>query len=46
MTLEEIKQSDKAFLLPKDIADVLGSDPQAIRIAARAGDLGFPGTFV
>lgn len=46
MTLEEIKQSDKAFLLPKDIADVLRSDPQAIRIAARAGDLGFPVTFV
>ena len=46
MTLEEIRRSDKAFLLPKDIAQVLGSSEQTIRVAARMGLLGFPVTFV
>lgn len=46
MTIQEIKQSTKAFLLPKDIAGVLGSSPQDIRVAARAGALGFPVMFV
>lgn len=46
MTLEEIRRSDKAFLLPKDIAPVLGSSEQTIRVAARMGLLGFPVTFV
>ena len=46
MTLEEIRRSDKAFLLPKDIAPVIGSNEQTIRVAARLGQLGFPVTFV
>lgn len=46
MTIEEIRQSDKAFLLPKDIAPVMGSNEQTIRVAARLGVLGFPVTFV
>ena len=46
MTIEEIRSSDKAFLLPKDICGVLGSNEQSIRVAARLGALGFPVTFV
>ena len=46
MTLQEIMQSEQAFLLPKDIAPVMGSNPQDIRVAARLGVLGFPVTFV
>lgn len=46
MTLEEIRKSDKVFLLPKDIAPVIGSNEQTIRVAARMGLLGFPVTFV
>lgn len=44
MTLDEIKNSDKAFLIPKDIAEVLECDPQLIRILARDNPqkLGFP----
>ena len=46
MTVEEIRRSDKAFLLPKDICGILGSNEQSIRVAARLGALGFPVTFV
>ena len=46
MTIEEIKKSDKVFLLPKDIAPVIGSNEQTIRVAARMGMLGFPVTFM
>lgn len=46
MTLEEIRASDKALLTAADIAPVLRSDPQAIRIAARDGLLGIPAIFV
>ena len=46
VTIQEIKSSDKAFLLPKDIAEILGSSPQDIRVSARAGALGFPVMFV
>lgn len=46
MTLQEIMQSEQAFLLPKDIAPVMGCNPQDIRVAARLGGLGFPVTFV
>lgn len=46
MTLDEIRKSDKAFLLPKDVAPILGSNEQTIRVAARLGVLGFPVTFV
>lgn len=44
MTLTELKASEKVFLTPVDIADVLGSDPQTIRIIARdcPERLGFP----
>lgn len=44
MTLDEIKSSDKVFLTPVDIADVIGSDPQTLRIIARdcPERLGFP----
>lgn len=44
MTLTEIKVSDKALLLAKDVAPVLGCDPHSIRIQAREypEQLGFP----
>lgn len=44
MTIEEIKASQKAYLIPADIAPVLGCDPQAIRfMAAECPErLGFP----
>lgn len=44
MTLAEIKQSDKALLLPADIAEVLDCDPHSIRVAAHCDPalLGFP----
>lgn len=35
MTLEEIKHSSKRFLTPAEIAVVLESDPQTIRLTAR-----------
>lgn len=46
MTMEEIKTSDKCFLIPTDVAEVIGCDPQYIRIAARdcPEQLGFPVT--
>lgn len=44
MTLTEIRSSDKLLLTPGDVAEVLGSDPQTIRIIARdcPERLGFP----
>lgn len=44
MTLSEIKASDKLTLTAADVAPVLGSDPQVIRIQARIEPeaLGFP----
>ena len=44
MTLEEIRVSDKTMLTPADIAEVLGADPQDIRVQARTAPekLGFP----
>lgn len=46
MTLEEIKRSDKLFLIAADIAPVLGCDPNLIRWEAQhePGRLGFPVT--
>lgn len=35
MTLDEIRNSTKEVLTPADIAQVLGADPQDIRVAAR-----------
>lgn len=44
MTLEEIKSSDKVFLIPKDIAPILGCDAYSISLMARdcPERLGFP----
>ena len=44
MTLEEIKNSDKAMLIPKDVAPILKCDPYTISIKARdcPDMLGFP----
>lgn len=48
MTLDEIKKSDKLFLLPTDVAQVLGCNPHQIRMAARDDPeaLGFPVTVI
>ena len=44
MTIEEIRNSDKVFLTAEDIAPIIGSNPQALRITARNHPerLGFP----
>ena len=44
MTLAEIKASDAVFLLPADIAPVLGCNPNFIRLTAHENpaSLGFP----
>ena len=44
MRLEEIKTSDKAMLIPKDVAPILKCDPYTISIKARdcPDMLGFP----
>lgn len=44
MTIHEMQQSQAAYLLPADVAGVLGCDPQCIRIMARSDreSLGFP----
>lgn len=44
MTLDEIRNSTKEVLTPADIAEVLGADPQDIRVQARTAPekLGFP----
>lgn len=48
MTIEEIRLSDKAFLIPKDVAEALGSDPHNIIVTARLNPerIGYPFTFV
>lgn len=48
MTMDEIKKSDRAFLLPADIAPVLGCNPHQIRLTAREYPeaLGFPVTVI
>ena len=47
MTINEIQGLDKPFLTPKEVAGVLGSDPQTIRVTARTAPerVGFPFTF-
>ena len=35
VTLDEIKASDKSVLTPAEVAEVLGCDPQDVRVAAR-----------
>lgn len=44
MTFDQIRQSDKLFITPKDIAPVIGCDPQKIRTTAwdKPERLGFP----
>lgn len=44
MTLDEIRTSDKAFLIATDISDILGCDPHNIRLMAKQRPelLGFP----
>lgn len=47
MTLDQIKESDKLFLTPADVAPVLGTDPHTVRCTARQRPelLGFNFTF-
>jgi hypothetical protein len=44
MTVNEIKVLDREFLIPADVAPILGCDAQDIRVAARQRPdlLGFP----
>lgn len=44
ITFDELKAMDKEFLTPKEAADFLGMDPQALRYTARMAPqlLGFP----
>lgn len=35
MTLEEIRALDRDFLIPREVAPVLGVDPQDIRVCAK-----------
>lgn len=48
MTLDEIKKSNKDFLIPSDIADVLGCDKYSINVQVSedikngVNSLGFP----
>lgn len=42
MTLEEIRNSDKPTLTPKDVADVLGCHPYVICVQAKRKELPFP----
>lgn len=47
MTLAEIKQSDKDILTAADISDLMGSDPQTIRLSAKQHPewIGYPFAF-
>lgn len=44
MTIEEIRATDKAFLVPADVAPVLRCHPHTINLAAKLApaQLGFP----
>lgn len=44
MNLAEIKASDKQFLTPADVSEIVGVDPQSLRLQARQKPemLGFP----
>lgn len=35
MTLDEIRSLDREYLIPREVAPVLGVDPQDVRVAAR-----------
>lgn len=44
MTLNEIRELDREYLTPAEVASVLGCDPQGVRVWAREAPeaLGFP----
>lgn len=44
MTIDEIRRSGKVMLTPKEAAEVIGCDPQSIRVCAKQQPwrLGFP----
>ena len=44
MTLDDLKRVDREWLLAREVAPVLGTDPHSIRVAARLAPerLGFP----
>ena len=42
MTLDDLRASDKAFLLPREVAMVLKCDPHLVRLEAKDGTLPFP----
>lgn len=42
MTREQIISSNKEFLIPVDIAEILRCDPELIRVSARDNKLPFP----
>lgn len=48
MTFEEIKECNKDFLVPTEVAPVLKVSPYSINIAAKTNPngLGFPITFI
>ena len=44
MSLDQLKQIDREYLLPREVAEVMGCDAQDVRVAARQRPdlLGFP----
>lgn len=44
MTLEDLRKVDRDWLLAREVAPILGTDPHSIRVWARLrpDDLGFP----
>ena len=42
MTLEELEKLDKEFLIPAEVAPLLGCNPYAINVAVRDGENPFP----
>lgn len=42
MTLEELEKLDKEFLIPAEVAPLLGCNPYAINVAVRDGKNPFP----
>ena len=44
MTLDDLRRVDRAYLLAREVAPILGTDPHSIRVAARLAPnrLGFP----
>lgn len=44
MTLEDVKAMDRGFLIPREVAELMGCDPQWLRVKARQNpeELPFP----